>query len=313
MPELSLKLLLVDDDRDFAQLLTALLGEASSLAVTVDHVGDYENAQGAIARNEHDVCLIDFNLNSMTGTGIDLIKQASRQINSPMIMLTSCGRPATGDRAIAAGASDCLNKQMITGPLLERIIRNAVKRSARHAREQQELEALRSQLHLDRATGLCSRIAVERHLSNAMQACRQGYNGYLMYLDLNHFKPINEFYGHSAGDQTLRLVGERILKTLRDGDTAGRLGGDEFLIVGKPERADRFADQTVEKLINELRAAIEVPMELFDTDGERFKAMIGVSIGVVRYNEHDKDRDYLIALSDKARCVDRELFYRKAG
>lgn len=313
MSELPLNLLLIDDDQDFAELLTAMLGDAPSLTVTMDHVDNYEHAQAAIARNEHDAYLIDFDLNSMKGTGIDLIKEASRRVNSPMLMLTSCRRPATGDRAIAAGASDYLNKQMITGPLLERIVRNAVKRSARTAREQQELEALRSQLHLDQNTGLCSRIAVERHLSNAMQACGQGYNGYLMYLDLNHFKPINEFYGHSAGDQTLRLVGERILNSLREGDMAGRLGGDEFLIVGKPETEDRFADQTVEKLINELRAAIELPMELFDTSGERFKAMIGVSIGVVRYNEHDKDRDYLIALADKARCVDRELFYRKAG
>jgi diguanylate cyclase (GGDEF)-like protein len=84
---------------------------------------------------------------------------------------------------------------------------------------------------MDELTGLSNRRAfidqVERRLQ---QQCRSGHSGCLLFIDLDHFKEINDTLGHRAGDQAIRLVGETLQAIVRASDYAGRYGGDEFVV-----------------------------------------------------------------------------------
>ena len=125
----------------------------------------------------------------------------------------------------------------------------------------------------DALTGLVNRREFERRLQEAMDSAQTGNAGHaLCYLDLDRFKAVNDTCGHTAGDNMLREVASLIKEAVRDSDTVGRIGGDEFalLLVGCPlEKARQIADDVV-RSVNEYR---------FVWKDKIFN--IGVSIGLV--------------------------------
>ncbi|MGC2032869.1 MAG: EAL domain-containing protein [Steroidobacteraceae bacterium] len=125
----------------------------------------------------------------------------------------------------------------------------------------------------DALTGLVNRREFERRLQEAMDSAQTGNVGHaLCYLDLDRFKVVNDTCGHTAGDNMLREVASLIKEAVRDSDTVGRIGGDEFalLLVGCPlDKARQIADDVV-RSVNEYR---------FVWKDKIFN--IGVSIGLV--------------------------------
>lgn len=125
----------------------------------------------------------------------------------------------------------------------------------------------------DALTGLVNRREFERRLREAMDAAQTGDAAHaLCYLDLDRFKVVNDTCGHTAGDNMLREVATIIKEAVRDSDTAGRIGGDEFalLLVGCPlEKARQIADNVV-RAVDDYR---------FVWKDKIFN--IGVSIGLV--------------------------------
>ena len=125
----------------------------------------------------------------------------------------------------------------------------------------------------DALTGLVNRREFERRLQEAMDSAQTGNVGHaLCYLDLDRFKAVNDTCGHTAGDNMLREVASLLKEAVRDSDTVGRIGGDEFalLLVGCPlEKARQIADDVV-RSVNDFR---------FVWKDRIFN--IGVSIGLV--------------------------------
>jgi diguanylate cyclase (GGDEF)-like protein len=124
----------------------------------------------------------------------------------------------------------------------------------------------------DLLTGLPNRRLFHDRLEQALaRARREGGRIAVFYLDLDHFKTINDLLGHPAGDATLRTVAERLCKCMRATDTLARLGGDEFAVIqqvlGHAEDVNALGDRML--------AAVEPPIDL---DG-RFQH-VGISIGV---------------------------------
>jgi len=109
-------------------------------------------------------------------------------------------------------------------------------------------------------------------------------------LDLDGFKPVNDTYGHPTGDALLSVVARRLSGTLRDGDLAARIGGDEFVIVQRNVSAPREA----ESLAQRLRASLSRPVQV-GNHGIRISACIGYVV-----SEEGEDLEALIALADEA-------------
>ncbi|BCJ48674.1 hypothetical protein Asp14428_01490 [Actinoplanes sp. NBRC 14428] len=126
----------------------------------------------------------------------------------------------------------------------------------------------------DVLTGLANRTLVTERLAElGAQPLREGRHTAVMVIDLDHFKPINDRYGHDAGDAVLSAVAASLRSVLRAGDTAGRLGGDEFAVIlhNLPDRA--AAARIAERLVDALRTPV-----IFGPHVVGVEASIGVAV-----------------------------------
>ncbi|MFI7601375.1 diguanylate cyclase domain-containing protein [Actinoplanes sp. NPDC049681] len=160
--------------------------------------------------------------------------------------------------------------------------------SAAFTRQLADLRAARHALQVqathDGLTGLANRA----HLAD-FAARHAGGPMAVLLLDLDNFKPVNDALGHAVGDELLRTVAARITGCLPAGALAGRLGGDEFLIL-----LPGCDEQTAEAVTGQVRAALEAPALIGEHD-----LVIGASIGAaVRQEGSDEDLDALTARAD---------------
>jgi diguanylate cyclase (GGDEF)-like protein/PAS domain S-box-containing protein len=144
----------------------------------------------------------------------------------------------------------------------------------------------------DALTGLVNRREFERRLQEALDSAQTGDAGHaLCYLDLDHFKVVNDTCGHTAGDNMLREIASLIKDTVRDSDTVGRIGGDEFalLLAGCPlEKARQIADNVV-RSVNDYR---------FVWKDKIFN--VGVSIGLVEIGRDSGTIEDIMNSADSA-------------
>jgi diguanylate cyclase (GGDEF)-like protein/PAS domain S-box-containing protein len=144
----------------------------------------------------------------------------------------------------------------------------------------------------DALTGLANRVLFFDRLNGAIAAAhRKGSAFALLYLDLDDFKPINDSFGHEAGDLALRSVAERLRDCVRESDTVARLGGDEFILLVNDTVEEAAAVTVAEKAI----AALKRPLPI---DG--CPHTIGASIGIALYPRHGQDADSLLRRADAA-------------
>jgi diguanylate cyclase (GGDEF)-like protein/PAS domain S-box-containing protein len=137
----------------------------------------------------------------------------------------------------------------------------------------------------DPLTGLPNRDQLMDHLSHTLaRSARSGTSTVVMFCDLDHFKQVNDTYGHEAGDQLLIAVSERLRAVMRPGDSVGRLGGDEFVVVAEAVSGAAV----VQSLAERVRGALEDPIQVGD---EMVKT--GVSIGVAVADGDDDARAVL--------------------
>jgi diguanylate cyclase (GGDEF)-like protein len=107
---------------------------------------------------------------------------------------------------------------------------------------------------VDSLTGLANRVGFEQRLSDAMAECRNsGQALAVMYLDIDHFKQINDTHGHAAGDALLLAFAERLRSSLRKTDVVARLGGDEFVVVMEGMLDQKFAARLAAKALQAIR------------------------------------------------------------
>jgi len=127
--------------------------------------------------------------------------------------------------------------------------------------------------HYDELTGLPNRSMFHQRVGHALvQARRSGKELAILFIDLDHFKKINDTLGHEAGDRALKLIAERLRGCLRESDTVGRLGGDEFVVL--IEELPR--SESVAEVATKILAAVARPFPL-DAGEYQFTASIGIS------------------------------------
>lgn len=140
-------------------------------------------------------------------------------------------------------------------------------------------------------TGLPNRLLLEERIAKAITSRSDGESVALMALDLDHFKQINDEYGHQAGDALLRTIAQRLLRAARKSDTVVRLGGDEFVIL-----APHLGSQaSVVRLAERILAAVQQPT-YFGT------AIVNptLSIGIALCPKHGESCQELLVRSDLA-------------
>lgn len=158
-------------------------------------------------------------------------------------------------------------------------------------REALALKRIEHLAHYDVVTGLPNRALLTDRLEHeAARARRSGEGFAVLVFDLDGFKTVNDTWGHAAGDRVLTLVGERARECMRESDTVGRLGGDEFLAI-LPQATSDGALAVAEKL----RAALQQP---YVAPG--FNATLSASIGVAFFPGDGQDADALQKAADTA-------------
>ncbi len=157
-------------------------------------------------------------------------------------------------------------------------------------------EALNQQ-NIDPLTGLFNRNQLNSRLHIEVErALRHSRPLSIMIIDVDHFKSINDDFGHPKGDEVLRLVSQTLIKSLRNIDMVFRYGGDEFLIL-LPETEVQFAFDVAERIRNSVHSSL-----VFSGTIEKPKDL-SVSIGLANTPLHAKSAATLIDAADKALYV----------
>lgn len=146
--------------------------------------------------------------------------------------------------------------------------------------------------HYDELTELPNRTLFSEHVTQAITRTKRRMHGLaVMFLDLDHFKYVNDTHGHQFGDRLLGVIAKRIVDRLRPDDMLSRIGGDEFIIllsdIGKCEDVSRLAEQLI--------ATVSEPVNI-----EGHQMSVGTSIGISLYPQDGRDIDMLQRNADTA-------------
>ncbi len=196
-------------------------------------------------QDQPDLILLDVNMPQIDGFKVCRHLQenpTTREI--PIVFLTADRNPDNLAKALDAGASDYISKPFSEIELEARV--RVVLRT------KQMIDLLRKRARIDAVTGLKNRAAMDDALVAAASAYkRTGHPVSLLMIDLDHFKKINDTYGHGVGDDVIRKVGATIRASCRPYDVACRFDGDEFgVILAQSDIAS--AEQISERILDEI-------------------------------------------------------------
>ncbi|MDX1450909.1 MAG: EAL domain-containing protein [Oleiphilaceae bacterium] len=296
------KILLVDDVPANLAMLEAIVSGSDTLILKA-HSGH----EALDLTQKHDVSLIllDVVMPDMNGHEVAMTLRAKPETQYiPIIFITGSERSnEVLVESYQSGGVDVLFK-----PIEPEIIRAKVKifleldqqRRLIHQQRQSLEKAFQQLQHyaqLDRLTGMYNRDEITNILVNLMErAKRDGRKLALLFLDLDHFKNINDSLGHDVGDMLLKSVAQRVQQTVRKSDFVARLGGDEFAVILDELEREEDAGLVAQKILDNL----VLPHEL-----ERHEILVSSSIGIALY-----DDSYLTA-ADLLKAADAAMYQAK--
>jgi two-component system, cell cycle response regulator len=202
-----------------------LCGTLTAGGMEVYPAGDMITAVQALASFQPDLILSQLRL--PTHDGLALVRRVKEYDPTRLVPVILYGDRTTSDeriRALDLGATDLITEPFARPELLARV-RAALK-------TRQTLSLLEQQSHKDHLTGLANRSALEDHLVRAWNGYHhRGVDLAVIIVDLDHFKAINDTYGHPAGDEVLRVAAGFLATSVRSCDLVARYGGEEFVVV----------------------------------------------------------------------------------
>jgi len=218
---------------------------------------------------------------------LQLIREAmAAGCHTPIVFLTAETAERVDIEAMQAGALDYLVKGEITSRLLERTLRYALNLG-------ETLAALRRLATRDQLTGLLNRREFDRILAEESdRALRFGRPMALIMVDIDHFKKVNDTYGHQAGDEVLREVARRLDGQARSVDRVMRFGGEEFALLIM--ETDRPVALEVARRICAIVKQSPIVV------GEQLEIVTTISAGVAVIPGDAAGGAALVALADKA-------------
>jgi diguanylate cyclase (GGDEF)-like protein len=219
-----LRVLIVEDDDEFATLVARMFLRAFEGELAVARASSLGEALRHVDTLTYDAIVTDLALPDAAQLGA-VHELCAAAPSTPIVVLSSHLDERLVVQAVQAGAQDYLLKTELGEFTLRRAIRHALER-------QQLTQELIRLAHNDALTGLANRTQFSQLLERALgRSRRSGAAIAVMVLDLDHFKDVNDVYGHAVGDRLLRAVADALRSALREVDAVARLGGDEFAAI----------------------------------------------------------------------------------
>jgi diguanylate cyclase (GGDEF)-like protein len=282
------RILLVDDSDDDFEIIKETLRDINF--TDLSRAVNIKEALVVLKQDKFDLILLDHFLDD--GNGFDFLARiAKERIEIPVVVVTGFGNEMLVSQMIQAGAYDYLPKNKISTESLSRAINNTIEK-ARLKMEAKKAQAKMAEMStIDELTRLANRRYFMEALEGELERARR-YKTEMMLviMDLDHFKKINDTYGHLAGDMVLSEIGRELKEHVRYNDLACRYGGEELAVILPNTNKDSayIAYERFRKTVEE---------RLFIHESNQFN--IRVSIGIASSNDSNSLND-LIAHADIA-------------
>ena len=281
------KILIVDDNEYDRVLISRSLSRNKDYAWEIEECHTGQEATQSLLEKHYDCVLLDYILPDDNGIQI---KKKIRHSNfeTPIVLMTGNGCENVAIEAFKNGAQDYVVKGRISEHNLPVVLVEAI------ARKEEEVSLIK-RANFDALTGLVNRNVLPERIDQAIiRSDRSRVPFAVMYIDLNKFKKVNDTYGHDTGDLILKNVAERLMRSVRGGDTVARMGGDEFVAIVENLTHDHVVSCTT----TATRMLDAIAHEVADAGGPTID--ITGSMGIAFYPSTASRREDLIRLADQA-------------
>jgi diguanylate cyclase (GGDEF)-like protein len=277
------KVLLIEDNPGDARLIREMIAEDPDAPFNVNCADRLKLGLEQLSAGDTELVLLDLSLPDSCGLDT-FAKVYAHSPTVPIIVLTGNSDQTVALSAVKSGAQDYLIKGRYDRELLLRSMQYSIERK----RYQVQLEY---QANYDALTGLPNRNLLQDRLHQAVQGYRLPRTVAVAFIDLDHFKFVNDSLGHSIGDKLLKGIAERLRGVLREGDTVARLGGDEFVLIlnGHP------SEEVIFRAMQRITATVAEPMNI-----EGKELIVTCSGGISLYPQDGQDVDTLLKNADAA-------------
>ena len=277
------RVLLIEDNPGDARLIELMLAEDPDSPFQLNCVDRLSRGLDFLAAESAELVLLDLSLPDSHGLEtFDKVYAHSPKI--PIIVLTGNDDQMIALSAVKTGAQDYLIKGKLDRELLVRAMQYSIERK----RYQEQLE---HQANYDALTGLPNRNLLLDRLKQAVFAQRHMRSIAVVFIDLDHFKFINDSLGHNAGDKLLQHMAERLRSVVRDGDTVSRLGGDEFILILSDQHNEEIVFRAMQRIISKVGEPVVI-------DGQEL--CVTCSAGVSLHPQDGADVETLLKNADAA-------------
>ena len=283
-----INILVIDDSGDVFEGIKAFLGDQD--LVNMSRAANMKEALTMLGQGQFDMIFLDHLLND--GTSIDFLREAEKEgIETPVIVISGQGDEMLVSQVIQLGAYEYLPKNRINLESVSRVINNTLER-ARLRNDVKKAQAKMAEMStVDELTKLHNRrYFIEALEGEFERASRYEIEMALIMVDLDHFKKINDTYGHPSGDMVLSEIGGILKKHVRRNDIACRYGGEEFAVI-----LSNVSRENIYAAYDRFREMVSE--HLFEYESNQFH--ITVSIGIAFSNNAESAND-LLSQADQA-------------
>lgn len=257
--------LIVDDSPTNLQVLAACVKSDHRVKVSTNGEQCLQIAQ---AKPHPDLILLDVEMPGMNGYEVcKRLKASPKTADIPIIFVTGLMGDEDEEKGLALGAVD-----YITKPIRPAIV---IARVKTHVTLKLQRDKLNKMAFFDQLTGLYNRhYLIDVATKKVARALRHRYDLWVLMIDIDHFKSINDTYGHPMGDAILKLVAEVLELDNRSEDIAARFGGEEFVMIFDPcnaqdalMKAERIRHKIEELKPHDIKVTISIGLaKLIDED-----------------------------------------------
>jgi diguanylate cyclase (GGDEF)-like protein len=281
-------ILIIEDEPDILELLSGLLASEGYTIITACN-----GREGLDKFQEHNPDLIMTDVRMPIMDGIEVLREVkTKESDTEVIILTGHSDEATAIDCLRLGAYDYFCKPLEDIDVLLTAVERVLEKRDLELKNRSLVQQLEEMSIKDSLTGLYNYRYLQKCLNEEIDRSRRyGHKFFILMIDADHFKDVNDTYGHLFGDHVLKKIGELISQELRSTDRLFRYGGEEFLVI-----MNEISKDQVPNAVGRQMAAIR--NHTFTSEGQKTK--LTVSMGGAFFPEDADSKVSLIKTADQA-------------